>query len=158
MRSPLAGLYTGGMSEKALKTSNTGHAGGHRVNRWAEHEKQIHQLFEDGDRALISANPEALRRVYAEDYVQYDERGRASTRRDLIANLTSGSLRLISMLSTRRTIRSLSASVAVVHGSEVDEIERGGKRSTVQYIYSDVVIKRNGQWQIVASQLAIPVD
>ena len=44
--------------------------------------------------------------------------------------------------------------VAIVHGSEQDEIKQGGRRLKVNYIYMDVVRKRNGRWQIVASQLA----
>ena len=46
--------------------------------------------------------------------------------------------------------------VAIVHGSEDDEVEQGGKRFPVRYIYMDVVMKRDGNWQIVASQLARP--
>ena len=38
-------------------------------------DEQILRLFEDGDRALIAADVEELRRVYADDYVQQDEAG-----------------------------------------------------------------------------------
>jgi hypothetical protein len=58
------------------------------------------------------------------------------------------------MKSTGRTIRLLRDDVAVVHGSEEDEVEQEGRRSTVRYVYMDVVTKRDGRWQIVASQLA----
>jgi hypothetical protein len=47
--------------------------------------------------------------------------------------------------------------VAIVHGSEEDEIEQGGKRSLLRYIHTDIVMRRDGTWQIVASQLARPV-
>jgi uncharacterized protein (TIGR02246 family) len=122
----------------------------------SDDEQQILQLFEDGDRALMSADEQEVRRIYAEDYVQYDESGRPSTRQDLIRNLTSGTIRFLSMTSTGRHIRLLRDDVAIVHGSEEDEIEQCGKRSTVRYIYTDVVMKRDGRWQIVASQLAKP--
>jgi hypothetical protein len=46
--------------------------------------------------------------------------------------------------------------VAIVHGSEQDEVEQGGQRFPVSYLYMDVVVKRDGKWQIVASQLARP--
>jgi uncharacterized protein (TIGR02246 family) len=122
----------------------------------SDNEQQILQLFEDGDRALMSADERELRRIYADDYVQYDETGRRSARQDLIRNLTSGAIRFLSMTSTGRHIRMLRDDVAIVHGSEEDEIEQGGKRSTVRYVYTDVVMKREGRWQIVASQLAKP--
>ena len=46
---------------------------------------------------------------------------------------------------------------AVVHGSESDEVEAGGQRSTVKYLYMDVARKKDRIWQIVAGQLAVPL-
>jgi len=117
-------------------------------------EKQILQLFEDGDRALIAADSAELSRIFADDYVQYDETGRSFSKQDVIQNLKSGTIRYISMNSTGRRIRMLSEDMAIVHGSEEDEVEQRGRRFTVRYIYMDVVVKRKGKWQIVGSQLA----
>lgn len=119
-----------------------------------EDERQILQLFEDGDRALIAADVTEMQRIYADDYAQYDEAGRVSTRQDVISNLASEKIRFISMKSTGRRIRLLQDDVAIVHGSEEDEVEQDGRRSSVRYIYMDVVMKRDGRWKIVASQLA----
>lgn len=121
-------------------------------------EQQIVKLFEDGDRALIAADLRELSRIFADDYVQYDETGRASTKQDVLNNLKSGAIRYVSMISTGRRIRLLSREAAVVHGSEEDEVEQAGKRCSIRYIYMDAVVKRNGKWQIVASQLARPVE
>jgi uncharacterized protein (TIGR02246 family) len=117
-------------------------------------EQQILRLFEDGDRALMAADVAQLSRILAEDYVQCDERGRSWSKRDVIENLISGKVRYVSMASTGRRIRILRDDVAIVNGSEDDEVERDGRRFPVRYFYLDVVMKRNGQWQIVASQLA----
>ncbi|MFZ0992571.1 MAG: nuclear transport factor 2 family protein [Candidatus Sulfotelmatobacter sp.] len=84
-------------------------------------EQQIVKLFEDGDRALIAADLAELSRIFADDYVQYDETGRASTKRDVLNNLKSGAIRYVSMISTGRHIRLLSRETAIVHGSEEDE-------------------------------------
>jgi len=116
-------------------------------------EEQIVKLFEDGDRALMAADVAELRRIYADDYLQYDEAGKVSTRQDLIENLTSGKIRFVSMTSTGRRVR-LFGDFAVVNGSEEDELEQAGRRSRVRYLYMDLVVKRDGKWQIVASQLA----
>jgi len=122
----------------------------------ADEERQILKLFEDGDRALMSGEVRELERIYAEDYVQYDESGVALTRQDLIRNLTSGKIRFISMTSTGRRIRLLRDDTAIVHGSEDDVVEQDGNRFPVRYMYMDVVMKRDGRWQIVGSQLARP--
>ena len=119
-------------------------------------EQLIVQLFEAGDRALIAVDLAELSRIYADDYVQYDESGEIITKSDLIESLASGKTRLISMSSTGRRIRMLRDDVAIVHGSEDDVIEQGGQRFPARYFYMDVVMKRDGRWQIVGSQLAKP--
>jgi hypothetical protein len=121
-------------------------------------EQQIVKLFEDGDRALITADLAELSRIFAEDYIQYDETGQSSSKQDVLNNLMSGKIRYISMTSTGRHIRLLAEDVAIVHGSEEDEVEQAGKRFRVRYVYMDAVMKRNGKWQIVASQLARPAS
>jgi uncharacterized protein (TIGR02246 family) len=117
-------------------------------------EQQILELFEDGDRALIAADVAELSRIFADDYVQYDEFGEALTKQDVINNLQTGTIRYLSMVSTGRRIRLLGDELAIVHGSEEDDVEQGGRRFPVRYIYMDVVVKRDGRWQIVGSQLA----
>jgi uncharacterized protein (TIGR02246 family) len=117
-------------------------------------EQQIVQLFEDGDRALIAVDVPELSRIYADDYVQYDESGEIITKSGLIESLVSRKTRLIAMISTGRRIRILRDDVAIVHGSEDDIVEQAGRRFPARYFYMDVVVKRDGKWQIVASQLA----
>jgi len=94
-------------------------------------EQLILRLFEDGDRALIGGDVQELSRIFAEDYIQYDESGRASTKLDVIEKVSSGAIRFISMVSTGRDTRLLRDDVAIVHGSEDDEVEQGGKRFSV---------------------------
>ena len=38
----------------------------------------------------------------------------------------------------------------------IDMVETAGQRSPRRYFYMDVVVKRNGRWQIVGSLLAKP--
>jgi len=116
--------------------------------------QQLLQLFEDGDRALVAADLAELSRIFADDYVQYDESGKSFTKQDVINNLKSGAIRYVAMISIGRRIRLLNEDVAIVHGSESDEVEQNGRRFPVRYVYMDVVVKRYGKWQIVASQLA----
>ena len=118
----------------------------------ANEEQAIHALFEAGDRALVSADIEALARIFADDYEQYDETGRASTKQEVLRKLGSGTVRYPAIVSTGRRVR-LFGDMAIVHGSESDEVETGGKKFSVRYLFMDVVCKRDGQWQIVGSQL-----
>jgi hypothetical protein len=119
-------------------------------------EEEILKLFVEGDRALIAADVAELSRIFADDYLRYDESGTVFTKWDVIDNLRTGSIRYLSMVSTGRRVRMLSEEVAIVHGSEDDELEIDNCRLSVRYIYMDLVLKREGRWQIVASQLAKP--
>ena len=118
-------------------------------------EAQILALHEAGDKALMSADLTVLAQIFADDYVQYNDSGKAFTKHDILNNFRTGAIRYPSIVSTSRKIR-VFGDTAVVHGSESDEVEVNGKRSAVCYVYLDVLCKRDGEWKLVASQLARP--
>jgi uncharacterized protein (TIGR02246 family) len=120
-------------------------------------EQKILALHEAGDRALMSADLTVLAQIFADDYVQYNESGQAFTKQDVLNNFRTGAIRYPSIISTGRRIR-VFGDTAVVHGSESDEVEAGGKRFSVRYVYLDVLRRCDGEWRIVASQLARPVE
>lgn len=116
-------------------------------------EAQILALHEAGDRALMAGDLAVLARIFADDYVQYNEAGVAFTKQDVLTNFRTGAIRYPSVVSTGRRIR-VFGDTAVVHGSESDEVESDGKRFAVRYVYLDVLRKCDGEWKLVASQLA----
>jgi uncharacterized protein (TIGR02246 family) len=120
-------------------------------------EQQIFELHEAGDRALMSADTAALARLFADDYVQYNETGKAFTKENVLSNFATGAIRYPSIISTRRQIR-VFGDMAIVHGAETDVVEAEGKTFNVKYVYLDVLRKENGQWKLVASQLARPLE
>jgi ketosteroid isomerase-like protein len=120
-------------------------------------ELQILALHEAGDQALMSADLAVLAEIFADDYVQYNEAGQAFTKQDVLNNFQTGAIRYPSIVSTSRKIR-VFGDTAVVHGSESDEVEANGKRFSVRYVYLDVLRKIDGEWKLVASQLARPLE
>ncbi len=118
-------------------------------------ERQIHALFDAGDRALMAADVAALAEIFADDYVQYDPSGQPFTKQQVLESLRTSTVRYPSIVSTGRRIR-LFDDFAIVHGSEDDIVESDGQRFPARYLYMDVVVKRNGRWQIVGSLLAKP--
>jgi len=116
-------------------------------------EQQIEALYHAGDAALMRADVDALSEILADDYIQYNASGQPFTKQQILANFQSGSIRYPSVVSTGRVIR-LFGDTAVVHGSEDDEVETAGTHSHIRYLYLDVLLKREGKWQLVASQLA----
>ena len=120
-------------------------------------EQQILALFEAGDKALMNANLEVLAQIFAHDYVQYDDSGKPHSKQSILDNFRTGAIRYPSIVSTGRKIR-VFGDTAVVHGSESDEVEVAGKRFGVRYLYLDVLLRRGGEWKLVASQLARPLE
>ncbi len=123
----------------------------------ASDEQQILALHEAGDKALMNADVAALEKIFADDYVQYNESGKAFTKQEVLDSFRSGAIRYPSIVSTSRRIR-VFGDTAVVHGAESDEVETNGKRSSVRYVYLDVLRRLSGEWKLVASQLARPID
>jgi ketosteroid isomerase-like protein len=137
-------------------SSLTRHSGlRYRQKGYMQDEREIHALFEAGDRALMAADVDTLDEIFAEDYVQYDTAGKPYSKSDVLRIIQNGAVRYPIVASTGRTIR-LFGEMAIVHGSESDEVESDGRRFSVQYLYMDVVCKRGGRWQIVGSQLVKP--
>ena len=122
-----------------------------------DEEHSIHELFEGADRALMAADIEKLSQVFAEDYVQYNTAGRPFSKHEVLENLRTSVVRYPVIKSTARRVR-LFGDMAIIHGAEMDEVEINGKRSPVHYLYMDVVLKRDGRWQIVGSQLVKPAE
>jgi uncharacterized protein (TIGR02246 family) len=120
-------------------------------------EQQIEVLYATGDKALMSADVSVLSRILSDDYLQYGAAGKPQGKQAILDNFRAGAIRYPSIVSTGRTIRIL-GDTAVVHGSESDEVEAQGRRFHADYIYLDVLLKRDGEWKFVASQLAKPVD
>ena len=141
------------MSNEDIEHEGVEHEGVEREND----EQQILALHEAGDKALMSADLAVLAQIFADDYVQYNESGKAFTKQDVLTNFRTGATRYPSIVSTGRKIR-VFGDTAVVHGSESDEVEAGGKKFSVRYVYLDVLRKTNGEWKLVASQLARPME
>ena len=107
-------------------------------------EQHILALHEAGDKALMSADLAVLAQIFADDYVQYNETGKAFTKQDVLNNVRTGEIRYPLIVSTGRKIR-VFGDTAVVHGSESDEVEVNGKRFAVRYVYLDVLRKCDGE-------------
>ena len=102
-----------------------------------------------GTARSIAADIAELSRIFADDYVQYDEFGEPSdeTRRNEQVSRPVHPLPLDGVHGPPDS--AAQQELAIVHGSEEDDVEQGGRRFPVRYIYMDVVVKRDGGWQIV---------
>jgi len=112
--------------------------------------EQIIQLERDWTQAFVTNDVAANDRIVADDYLGTEPSGRRITKADLSADLKSGVVPLASnhLNEDDVTIR-FYGETAVVNGSESWK-QKDGKSG--RYIWTDVFVKRNGRWQVVASQ------
>ena len=127
----------------------------HAADTHAADREQIIQLERDWTRAFVTNDVAANDRVVADDYLGTEPSGKRITKADLSADLKSGAVPLASnhLNEDDLTIR-FYGETAVVNGSESWK-QKDGKSG--RYIWTDIFVKRNGKWQIVASQdLEVP--
>ena len=119
-------------------------------------EQQILALHEAGDRALMSADLAALARIFADDYVQYNEAGKLSPSRMCWTIFGRGRF-VIRRLFPPGARFAYSATLRSCMGRNRTRSRPVESDSAVRYVYLDVLRKCDGEWKLVASQLARPV-
>jgi hypothetical protein len=113
--------------------------------------EQILQLERDWVKCWVTLDAAANDRIVADDFLGTEPDGKRVTKADLMAELKSGDAPLASnhLNEDDVTIR-FYGDTAVVNGSESWKLKQDGKSG--RYIWTDIFVKRNGRWQVVASQ------
>jgi ketosteroid isomerase-like protein len=116
-------------------------------------EQELVKLENDWSQAVVKRDAAALQRFYADEYVFTDADGVVSTRAKEMANLTTGAFHLMSFKFDEMKVR-VYGEVGVVTGrNTVKGTWDDNKRSiSGPYRFTDVFVKRSGQWRCVASQ------
>ena len=89
-------------------------------------------------------------RIIADDYLGTEPDGKRVHKADLIAELKSGEALASNRLNEDDVTIRFYGDTAIVNGSESWKLKKDGK--TGRYIWTDIFVKRNGKWQVVASQ------
>lgn len=110
--------------------------------------RRTQELFD----AVVPGNPEPWKKYYADDCLFADEKGRQLDKTKLVADITplpkgySGTIKVVKPMSR------IIGDTAVL-SYDCDETETVfGQHLTARYHATDTWLRRNGVWQIVASQ------
>ena len=119
----------------------------------ASTERELTKLENDWSQAAVKRDGAALQRFYADEYIFTDENGVVSGKTKEIADISTGMFRLTSYKFEDMKVH-VYGDVAVVTGRNTikgtwEDIKRD---ISGPYRFTDVFVKRNGQWQCVASQ------
>jgi ketosteroid isomerase-like protein len=105
--------------------------------------------------ALTKRDLTALDRIWAGDYTFINPRGELVTKAERMANIKSGATEFQAISPQREQLH--------VHGNVAVEIGRvalrgtkyGGQESSGEYRYTNVWVKMQGRWQILANQITL---
>jgi ketosteroid isomerase-like protein len=111
--------------------------------------EQILQLERDWVQSFVTMDVAANQRIMADDFVGTEPDGTRSKKADTIAFLKTGEAFASNHLNEDDVTIRFYGEVAVVNGSESWK-QKNGKAG--RYIWTDVFVKRSGQWQVVSAQ------
>ena len=114
-------------------------------------EQQLKQMEDDWQKATRTKDDAALKRIIAKDWVATDDKGKALNREQYISQTTSNPDVVQSNENTDMQVR-VYGNTAVVTGGLTEKGTRNGTAYTDTYKWTDVFVKRGGQWQAVVSQ------
>lgn len=107
--------------------------------------KQFEQ--EIGD-AMVAGNIERLNQTYADDWATIGSSGKIFTKESLLDDFKSGKHRLVSFENGPIDVQAL-GDVAVVQTSVTEKRIQDGKDISGQFVFMDLLKKREGKWVIV---------
>jgi ketosteroid isomerase-like protein len=116
-------------------------------------EQTLMQIERDWTDALLKQNAEAVGKLLASDWTSIGSFG-PNTQAQYLASIKSGDLKMESQTIGEMTVR-LFGDVGIVTGSDDEKSSFKGKDTSGHYVWTDVYVKRKGQWQAVASQVTL---
>jgi len=98
--------------------------------------------------AMVAVDIEKLNRIFADDWTSIGASGAVVTKETILSNFKSGVDRLEAFELGPMDVQ-VKGNVAVVHGSVTETRTRAGKDVGGEYVWMDLIEKRNGTWVVV---------
>jgi ketosteroid isomerase-like protein len=145
----------GGKSNSAAKPAENKPAASSSTSSGTGHvEADLLKLEREWLDAYMKRDIAALERIEADDFNITYSNGESRTKAEELAHLKSNSDGAGTFkLNTEDTKVRLFGDTAVLTGILIQQLTNNGKEMNVRARYTDVWVKRNGRWQVVAVQL-----
>ena len=108
----------------------------------------LKQIERDMGQAMVAVDLEKLNRIYADDWTSIGASGAVVTKANVLSNFKSGGDRLEAFDLGPMDVQ-VKGNFAVVHGSVTEKRTRAGKDVSGEYLYMDLLEKRNGTWVVI---------
>ncbi len=116
----------------------------------AEVESTITQLEREWVAAIVKKDPETIDKLMAEDFVGTSPTADTLTKQFALDDLRSGKYVVDSMVLDEISVNSY-GDVAIAFSSQQEKSHYQGKDTSGHYQFTDVWLKRDGQWRVIAS-------
>lgn len=112
--------------------------------------EQIRKLDQERIQAQVHADAAALDRIYADDFIGIGPSGTVRTKKEVLADFASGSLKFQSIITDEVRIRVYGAA-AVETGLSTMKGQDAEKVVPEENRFTRVWIKQGGRWRLVAN-------
>ncbi len=112
---------------------------------------ELKQIENDWVDAVKARNADKLGEILADSWVSIGWDGKKTTKAKALADLKVPGTSLDSFDMGPMTVRAY-GSTAIVTGSDTEKSAENGKDTSGKYVWTDVFVKQNGKWRVVASQ------
>ena len=117
----------------------------------SEAERELQEANQRYDEAIMRGDVAALERLFADEFIYTSPKAEVLDKKQQIAALSSGGLKLTGAKSDDVRIR-IYGETAVMTGRFTARAERAGKTEMIEERYTAVWVRRDGPWQLVAEQ------
>jgi len=112
--------------------------------------EEIRKVDRERIQAQVNADSAALDRIYADDFVGIGPSGTVRTKKDVLADFASGTLKFQSITTDEVRIR-VYGNAAVETGLSTMKGQDAGKVVPEENRFTRVWIKQGGRWRLVAN-------
>ncbi len=110
----------------------------------------IKQIEQDMGDAMVRADIGKLNEIYAEDFATVGSSGKVVTKKDILSNFESFHDKLEAFENGPITVQ-VFGDVAVAHASVTEKRTRDGKDTSGDFVWTDILEKRSGKWEVLRS-------
>ena len=110
----------------------------------------LKQIERDMGQAMVAVDLEKLNRIFADDWTSIGASGAVVTKEKMLRDFKSVHDRLEAFELGPMDVQ-VKDNVAVVHGSVTERRTRAGTDVGGEYVWMDLMEKRNGTWVVVRS-------
>lgn len=110
----------------------------------------IRQISIDMGDAMVAADIGTLDHIFADDWISVNSSGKTTTKATLLNDFKSFHDKLESYQLSPIDVQ-VYGNVAVAHGGVIEKRNRNGKDTSGQFVWMDLLEKRDGKWVVIQS-------